>query len=607
MADNLIDLDASVFETCTAHPQIQKIMSQIGFNEILEPGRLETMGRYMTIRLGSQHKSVPLNTIVDAFHAAGFSVKGVDPDATAPGSQDAQSEPTSGRHDAPNQPSHDDGVTAAGTDESDAAAGAAARTTTSEERGQALRGFLERLQAGEPVERVKADFAAAFQGVDAAEIARAEQMLINAGTPVADVQRLCDVHATLFEDNINPAGVCEALADPDADPFETPGHPLHTFRRENAALQKFVANRIQPLIAKLRSGQDVLALLQEATSEFLKNLTFHYQRKEDLFFPHLENHNINGPSKVMWGLDDENRAALKEALAALREEDPVRAVETLTEALKHVDAMVFKEENILEPMLADTLNAREWRDIAVDSEDYDYALIEQPPRWRPSMVALAEAAVEEAKSLDTKAESSRDAAGVMGVGLANGSAGSTAAASVPIANADTAAGTAVAQAPAPIPGAPVSGLGVQMAVNADGMPQVSIQLPTGSFGIGQLVAVLDTLPLEMTFVDANNVVRYFNHGDSRTFARPKSCLGRDVMNCHPPKSVPVVRGILDDFRSGKRSQVAYWMHLGEKFVYIRYFAVRDANGAYLGALEVTQDIAPIQALEGENRRGQNAS
>ena len=446
---------------------------------------------------------------------------------------------------------------------------------------------LRRLQAGEPVDAVKADFQRVFSGVAATEVAAAEQRLIAAGEPLEEVQRVCDVHATLFGDNLEEAA-CAALQDPDADPFQIPGHPLNTFRRENEALGRFEHDRIAPHVAQARAhvaGAAEAAALAADARDFLAALTAHYKRKEDLFFPHLKPWGRGGPSQVMWGVDDENRAALKEAASVAESGDAARAADVLEEALGHVDAMTFAEENILMPMLADTLNAREWRDIAVDSEDYATCLIDTPPRWRPSMVALAQAAVEEAKAR----EGTADAAASMAPAAA--SAGAPA----PVA--------ADAWCRDPAPGAPAPGMGVQMVMDAAGVPQVTIQLPTGSFGVGQLAAVLDTLPFDMTYVDAQDIVRYFSHGETRLFARPQSCLGRNLYLCHPPKSVPVVRRILDDFRSGARDHADFWIHKGPVFAYIRYFAVRDAAGTYQGALEVTQDIAPIQALEGENRRG----
>jgi len=129
----------------------------------------------------------------------------------------------------------------------------------------------------------------------------------------------------------------------------------------------------------------------------------------------------------------------------------------------------------------------------------------------------------------------------------------------------------------------------------------AIVLPTGALTLGQLQGIFAALPVDLTFVDADDRVRYFTEGGERVFARSKTILGRKVQNCHPPGSVHVVEKIVADFRSGERSVAEFWIHFRGKFVSIRYFAVRDAQGAYLGTLEVTQDLTHLRALQGERR------
>ena len=115
------------------------------------------------------------------------------------------------------------------------------------------------------------------------------------------------------------------------------------------------------------------------------------------------------------------------------------------------------------------------------------------------------------------------------------------------------------------------------------------------------MAVLNTLPVDITFVDKKDRVRYFSDSKERIFVRTKSVLGRKVQHCHPPQSVDVVEKILKSFKEGQRDSVDFWIDFNGKFVYIRYFAVRDKQGRYLGTLEVTQDIKEIQKLEREKR------
>jgi uncharacterized protein len=135
------------------------------------------------------------------------------------------------------------------------------------------------------------------------------------------------------------------------------------------------------------------------------------------------------------------------------------------------------------------------------------------------------------------------------------------------------------------------------AVPTDG----TIMMPTGHVTVEQLTAMLSTLPLDLTFVDADDRVAFFTEGPDRVFARSRAIVGRKVQHCHPPASVDVVDRILNDFRAGKQDVAEFWIDFHGKFVQIRYLAVRDEAGTYLGTVELTQDIAPLRALEGERR------
>jgi len=119
--------------------------------------------------------------------------------------------------------------------------------------------------------------------------------------------------------------------------------------------------------------------------------------------------------------------------------------------------------------------------------------------------------------------------------------------------------------------------------------------------IEQIEVILDALPVEISFVDVSDTVRYYSHGDKRIFRRTPAVIGRKVQNCHPAKSVHIVQQILDDFKAGKRDVAEFWITLGGRKIYIRYFAVKDKAGRYVGTLEATQDITDIKKIEGEKR------
>ncbi len=114
-------------------------------------------------------------------------------------------------------------------------------------------------------------------------------------------------------------------------------------------------------------------------------------------------------------------------------------------------------------------------------------------------------------------------------------------------------------------------------------------------------AMLDSMPIEISFVDENDEVKYFNKNGDRIFPRPRSIVGKKVQQCHPQKSVHKVLQILEAFKNGKKDVAEFWINLKGRQIYIRYFPVRDKDGKYLGTLEVSQDITDIKKIEGEKR------
>ncbi len=392
-----------------------------------------------------------------------------------------------------------------------------------EYRKKVIKDLLSQLHAGKTVDEVKSQFDKVFGGVSALEISEAEQALISEGLPVAEVQRLCDVHSAVFKGSI------EDIHKP-SEASKTPGHPAHTLIQENRALETLIEKRIRPHLEALTngastSGDDLLADLKMLTEVYK-----HYLRKENLLFPYLEQYGITAPPKVMWGVDDEIRTMIKTAAsaAAVYDGDSKALTAAVDKAVTQIEEMIFKEENILLPMLLETLTQQEWKRIADESHDIGYCLIADPPAWHPTEAAATQ-------------------------------------------------------------------------VSAYPVQEGAIHLPTGVLSVNEITALLDSLPVDITFVGKDDTVKYFSQGAERVFPRTRAIIGRKVSNCHPPASVHIVEGIINDFKSGKKTHEDFWIRMGEKYVYIRYCAVRDASGEYLGTLEVTQDIAPVQQISGEKR------
>ena len=395
-------------------------------------------------------------------------------------------------------------------------------------RQRVLKELIAELHDGKTVDDVRQKFADAFQDVSAADIAAAEQILISEGMPVTEVQRLCDVHAAVFKGSI------EEIHRP-VNPAERPGHPAHTFRLENRALEKLMDESVQPHLRSWLLEQTTASQWQLSQDlALLAEIDLHYVKKENVFFPYLEQYGITAPPKVMWGVDDEIRSLVRESLGLLQEQAAPQAVAArISEAMTRIREMIFKEENILEPMLLENMSAEEWARAAADFAEIGYAWIDD---------------VEPLPSASGTASDAADA-----------------------------------------------GLAPLNALEGD------IVLPSGVLKIPELVRMLDTLPFDITFVDKDDEVKYFSQSAERIFPRSTSIIGRKVANCHPPKSVHVVEKIVADFKSGRKDHEDFWIKMADRFVLIRYYAVRGQDGSYLGTLEVTQDIAPIQMLEGEKR------
>lgn len=391
-----------------------------------------------------------------------------------------------------------------------------------EYRQNVIKEVIKKLHEGQTVDDVKQEFEAAFSGVSATEISQAEAALIAEGLPVEEIQKLCDVHAAVFK------GTIEEIHQP-TDQTQIPGHPANTLIRENRAIEKIIAKQIRPFIDEIKEEESLSALKQGLDQ--LSKIDLHYLKKENLLFPYMEQYGITAPPKVMWGVDDEIRDLLKEVQQDLSDQanriNKQEIRNKINTLLEKIQEMIFKEENILLPMVLETLTQDEWKKIAIESDEIGF-LVDQVPIWNP-IAEQQEEIKEELKE----------------------------------------------------PGI--------------------ITLPTGVLRKEELIHLLNTLPFDITFVDKDDTVKYFSDGQERIFPRTKAVIGRNVSNCHPPASVHIVEQIVSDLKSGKKEHEDFWIKMKEKYIFIRYYAVRDEKGEYLGVLEVTQDIKPIQEISGEKR------
>ncbi len=390
-----------------------------------------------------------------------------------------------------------------------------------------LKKLILQLHEGNDPETVRRKVMEIMGDVPYGLVVEVEQELISEGLPTQEVLNLCDLHSAVLHDAIDLTG---AKVVPE-------GHPVHTFELENRALEAQI-RVIEPLldaVADTRDPQALQELMMRIRVEFnaLMDVDKHYRRKENLLFPFLENHGITGPPTVMWGKHDQIRAQMKAAFGILTQADTVGADEMFTATelalkpvLRAIIDMIGKEEKILHPMAMDRLTDVEWYQIAQQSPEIGFCLVDPTVTWQPELSTLEH---------------------------------------LPLQGTDR------------------------------------INLPSGSFTIQELTVMLNTLPVDLTFVDKDDNVRYFTQGRERIFDRNRAILGRKVQMCHPPHSVHIVNQIVDDFRSGRQDSAAFWIEMGGKFIHIEYFAMRDEAGSYLGTVEVSQNLTGLRALTGERR------
>ena len=247
--------------------------------------------------------------------------------------------------------------------------------TDPKERQAALKGIIKDLHDGGDMEVLKTRFRDLIQGVDAPEIAKMEQELMNEGMDAEEIKRLCDVHVEIFK---------EALEEQDR-PEPPLGHPIHTYMKENRASEKIMSDTsiLMGLLGQPPSP-GTFEEHRQALGEFIEQLSeinTHYTRKENQLFPMLEAHHFTGPSQVMWSIHDDIRANMKQAREAFAGNDPVQTITSLKEAIQAIRDMIYKEEHILFPTSLDMLSDSEWIKVKEGEADIGFAWVVPDKGW----------------------------------------------------------------------------------------------------------------------------------------------------------------------------------------------------------------------------------
>ena len=638
--DKILDLDKSVASLVKEYPEVTDIMADLGFTEIKNPAMLASVGRIMNLKKGSQMKKIPMEKIVRAFREKGFEI--TDGGKSLPADSDDADQTVQAALAA------EAAQTAkAPEDRAEALRSLLDRLSEGEDLESVRADFVRDFKDVDPAEIMRAEQGLMESGMPLSKVQKlcdVHSALFHGDTreeKIANAERAVQAslknQAGKEEKNyINKSLEADAL-------IQIPGHPLSTFTKENEALGQYLENtkaRWESLVESLsgkaggkdkaektegvkgaqgaegaKETPDWEALLAAFSEELakLRSFTVHYAKKGDLLYPLLKvKYDISGPSQVMWTVDDEIRDTLGElnrelsekskGVRALKntgedlddeEEEYIRSKAEIAESIlnsfflknylavrNRMEEMIYKEENILFPMCALQFQKEEWIQIYFDSKDFDACFSVENASWKeaeetgntPEKWRAAESAGNSEREKSGKEASKEHSEDFHAAALPQG------------------AGKMLEDLLRRVESLEgKSGNRGESPSENDG----EIIMPGGHLKKNELIAMLNTLPVEITFVDKDNINRFFNEGP-KVFKRPQMAIDREVFSCHPPKVEPMVRMIIGNFRDGKEDEVPIWMEKGGKPFLVRYMAVRDKEQNYVGTLEAVTDMTEVK-------------
>ena len=381
-----------------------------------------------------------------------------------------------------------------------------------------------------------------FTKITPAEFAYSEQKIKDLGFDDNTVHDKMNDVLGLFDDII----VREAPDLPE-------GHPISTYLMEN-----FV---IKELIAEMK---------EEADKKFIKNkwlelydklykFNIHLSRKQHQLFSMLERKGFDRPSRIMWSFDNAVRDSISKARHLLNEDKIDKFMEQQKLVWELTLDIMNKEEEVLYPTSLKMITEEEFRGMRPGDDEIGYCLIDKPEGFYP------ETKEEEKVSKENSAENSatQNQAGFMN---------------------DLA-----------------SLLSKYNMGNEPKKENDVLNVKQGKLTLEQINLIYQHMPVDLSFVDENEIVKFYTDTKHRVFPRSAGVIGRDVKNCHPRESVDTVMAIFDAFRKGEQEEAEFWLETNGRFVYITYTAVRDENGKFRGVLEMMQDITKIRSLTGQRR------
>ena len=325
-------------------------------------------------------------------------------------------------------------------------------------------------------------------------------------------------------------------------------HPISCYRRENAKMKEFLLS-VEDLVQYPVIKNQWLELYEE-----LLKFKIHLSRKQNQLYPVLEKKGFTRPTTTMWTLDDFIRDEIAECYNLLLEDKEEEFIGKQAELVADVRDLMDKEENILYPTSLEMINEEEFRYMAEGDREIGFAYI----------------SVQADKSGNSASASSSASASTAGA---------------PLSGLSSAPGFAEE----------LAGLLGKYGFNNK---EEKLNVTTGQLTLEQINLIYQHMPVDLSYVDENELVCFYTDTKHRVFPRSKNVIGRDVKNCHPKASVHIVEEIIKKFRSGEQDKAEFWINKPDLFIYIIYYAVRDENGKFRGVLEMMQDCTHIRSLQG---------
>ena len=330
-------------------------------------------------------------------------------------------------------------------------------------------------------------------------------------------------------------------------------HPLWAYLEEINAVEK-VALEADELLKQDKFIKNPWLGIFDSLAEW----RIHLSRKQNQLYPMLENHGFDRPTRIMWTFDDGVRDAISASYALLREDKYEEFLASVPETLAKLRDLNSKELEVLLPTSFKLLSDEEFVRMSKNDHEIGYAIINAPGLY------VVPGINDSAASLNGNATSQNSA---VSNEFLNDLAG------------------LLSKYVGPVGGAQVS-------------KDTVLDVATGKLTLEQINLLFRHLPVDLSYVDENELVKFYSDTPHRIFPRSANVIGREVKNCHPAKSVHVVEEIVEKFRSGEQSQAEFWINKPGLFIYVIYTAVRDENGKFRGVLEMMQDCTHIRELEG---------